>query len=193
MKAHDGIIFVMIIFLCFQIPSFYRLSIIPALMKQQVFVNNYVDNALEYAALDNYYYTEGKIVWEEVAVIESFFVEVEKLADIEPLDFPVIMFRTVNDIHCYTQEGLISYSLEGSEQQKMDKIKETTESLLRQSAVSQSQGVQPEIYIPVEGGSDWCNSIGEYSVIAILQVKSKFLNDSNIYSVAGVSVVELSR
>jgi hypothetical protein len=118
-------------------------------MKQQVFVNNYVDNALEYAALDNYYYTEGEIVWEETAVIENFFVEVEKLADIEPVDFPVIMFRTGDDIRCYTKDGVVNYIIEGSEQQKMDKIKETTESLLRQSAVSQSQGVEPEIYIPV--------------------------------------------
>lgn len=178
MRGHDGIIFVLCLFLCFSVPQMYRIRELSAMSNQRVRLNVYLDTAVESAAYGNFTVTDEKIQWNREGVIKSFEREVKNMLNLDMYKFPVFLIRQGNEAFFYYDGGKwLRVELSDDVSANAAKLQETMEQLLDCSIVS-------SVFIPTGNESDYCNPIGDNCIFAIMQVRK------SVYIVSGSCVLE---
>lgn len=188
MRGHDWILFALMIFLSFEVTQTYHIKQLYALSNQKIMLNAYLDTAVESAAYGNFSVEDGKIIWDRDAVADYFFEETGRLLNLSEKDFPVFLIRQEEEVYFYSDGVWHSIMLVSDEEKNSIILKETIESLIGHSIVSQNNHLIPNVFLPAEKQNHYSNPIGEYGIFAVMQVRSTFLSDSNIYIVSGCGV-----
>lgn len=189
MKGHDAICFAMVIFLCFEIVQLYHMKQLAALTNEKIMLNACLDTAIESAAYGNFDIVDGNIEWNRDKVAAAFFSEVGRLLSLSEKDFPVFLIRQGEEAYFYSDGNWHICRLTPDGEKNSYILKETMESLIGQSIVSENNGVLPDVYLPANKESDYANPVGEYGIFAVMQVRSSLLRSSNIYIVSGSCVL----
>lgn len=176
MRGHDGIIFVLCLFLCFSVPQMYKIRELAAMSELRIKLNTYLDTAIESAAYGNFSVTKNGIEWDRDGVIKSFRQEVGNMLKLDMDNFPVFLIRQGSEAFFYHREEWLRIELSDDDSESAVKLMETMEQLLDCSIVS-------SVFIPVGNESDYCNSVSDNSIFAIMQLKK------SVYIVSGSSVV----